>query len=177
MVFANTGLPMLFVHMPVLLLALLPVILIEASVYRAGVPLTWGAAVRGSLVANLWSTLLGIPVAWFALVIAQLILGGGGMWNLEIPLLRLAAVLVQAPWLPPYEDELYWMIPAASLALLVPFYLVSVWVELRALRPKWPTVTSGKLRLLVAGANAFSYALLAGYWLLRLLYAEPWASD
>jgi hypothetical protein len=99
------------------------------------------------------------------------------MWNLEIPLLRLAAVLVQAPWLPPNEDELYWMIPAASLALLVPFYLVSVWVELRALRPKWPTVTSGKLRMLVAGANALSYALLAGYWLLRLLSAEPWASD
>src|SRR5437870_1038067 len=82
---------------------------VEPLIYRAGLPLTLGQTLRGSLAANVCSTFLGVPVAWLALVVADLSVGGGGAWGLDTPLQRLAAVTVQAPWLIPYEGEFYWM--------------------------------------------------------------------
>jgi hypothetical protein len=174
LVLADAGLPMIFIELPLLVLALVPIVLLEALVYRAGVALPWCKAVGGSLVANLCSTFLGVPIAWAGLLVGQLAFGGGSAWGLDTPLLRLAAVTVQAPWLIPYEREFYWMIPAASLFLMLPFFLVSVLSERYLLLHWWPEADRRRLSRFVWLANLASYTALAGYWAWRLAGAAPW---
>jgi hypothetical protein len=77
MLFANVGLPMIFVELPFLAVALLPVAALEAAVYRWRLSMPWGQSWWGALRANLWSTFVGVPLAWLAQVVAQLAVGGG----------------------------------------------------------------------------------------------------
>ncbi len=77
---------------------------------------------------------------------------------------RLYAVTLQAPWLIPYQDHMAWMIPAASLVLLLPFYVGSVFVEYWVLKVRWHAAgQSPKIRGVML-ANALSYAGLALYY-------------
>jgi hypothetical protein len=160
---ANIGIPMVFVTVATMLLALLPIALAEAWVLSRMCGLIFSEAFKGAYNANLWSTILGIPLAWFALVVAQMASGAGTAWGLETPLNRLAAVTLQSPWLVPYTEDLGWMIPAASLTLLIPFFGVSVFVEHRILKKRW--IASPKnLRIGVFYANVVSYLMLAAYY-------------
>jgi len=59
----------------------------------------------------------------------QGLIGSGGVPKLNDPWLSIYSVTAQAPWLIPYEDKLYWMIPSAMLILLVPTFFMSVLVE------------------------------------------------
>ena len=172
-VLANSGLPMIFVQLPYLVLALLPAALVEALVFRALVSLPLARALPGSLVANLCSTCVGVPATWLLLLFADLAVGGGGTWELDTPLLRLAAVTVQAPWLVPREGQMYWMIPAASLFLMLPFFLASVVTERFVLERWWPDAAGSRLRRAIWLGNLLSYGALADYWIVRLLLAEP----
>jgi hypothetical protein len=171
--FANIGVPMVCESVPLMLLALLPIALVEALVFRIILDMGFRHAWRGAWRANLWSTLVGIPVAWFVLVVIQMVLGGGRAWGIDTPQQRLAAVTLQAAWLIPYSGHLRWMIPAASLVLLTPFWLASVIVEYRFLRGDWAKRYSPR-RLFgtVVLANVFSYALLAGYYGVQLYVAS-----
>jgi hypothetical protein len=165
---ANVGIPMVFVTVPTMLVALLPIALVESWILSCVCGLKFNESWRGALKANFWSTVLGIPVAWLILVVAQMASGNGRAWGIETPLQRLTAVTLQAPWLVPYERHLNWMIPAASLTLLIPFFLASVIAEYIILRKRWGT---GQKRLLtgVVCANALSYALMGGYYAVSLL--------
>jgi hypothetical protein len=165
---ANVGLPMIFIELPFLAMALVPVTLVEAAVYRWWLSMPWRQSIWGALRANLWSTFVGIPLAWLAQVVFQLAFGGGSMWGLDTPLDRLAAVTLQSAWLIPYEGEFRWMVPAAALSLLVPFLLVSIVVEYFLLRRYWPGVVARRLVTAVVLANLVSYLLLAAFWGVRL---------
>ena len=49
---------------------------------------------------------------------------------------RLSATLkavLSAPWIAPVGDRGSWAVPLATLALLIPFFFVSVWVERRVM--------------------------------------------
>jgi hypothetical protein len=161
---------MVCVTVPTIVLALPLIALVEAAVLRIFCCASFREAWRGAIWANLLSGLLGVPLAWLALVIAQIAGGATRAWGLDTPMDRLAAVTLQAPWLIPYEDDLYWMVPAASLVLLVPFYLVSVAAEYLVLRYRWGA-GHGHLMVGVMAANAASYLLLAGYYGVRLWLA------
>jgi hypothetical protein len=84
---------------------------------------------------------------------------------------RLAAVTLQAPWLIPYRDQAEWMVPAASLVLVVPFYAASVLAEYLVLRSRWGR-TTGRLLPGVAWGNGLSYTLLAAYYVAQLWLAR-----
>lgn len=124
LVLANMGVPMLALVGPVMLIGLVPVILVEGLWLKYRFALLGWDAVRHSAVANLFSTLVGIPLTWVVLVLVQALSGGdsyqGPGW---------LAITWQAPWLLPNERELGWMIPAAALVLCVPFFLASVAIE------------------------------------------------
>ena len=171
MLLADIGLPMIFVELPCLAIALVPVALLEAAVYRWRLSLAWRKAWWGSLRANLWSTFLGVPIAWFLQVAGQVAVGGGAAWGLDTPLSRLAAVTVQSAWLIPYESELGWMVPAASLCLLLPCLLVSIGLEQWLLRRYWPDMSAGQVLGAAVLANVASYLLLAAYWSAQLSWA------
>ena len=176
MLFANIGLPMIFVSVPIMAMALIPIAFVEALVFRWLFSLPLAKAWKGAFNANLWSTFLGVPIAWLILVLLEIIGGNGKFLPLDTPLERMTAVILQAPWLMPYPEALRWMVPAASLLLLVPFYLVSVFVEHRCLDNRWQGIAS-RSRLFggVLLANFVSYLLLAVYyggWLMIAQFGE-----
>lgn len=162
---ANMGLPMLVVHMPVLLAALLPIVVIEACWigWRAGRPAR--RLLQPVLVANLVSTLVGVPLTWVAMVILVIIGGGGGYlknWVLQ--------VTVQSPWLIPDPSNMGWKVPVAALVLCPVFYAASAAIESRVLRGAMERL--GIERRMGArwvwSANAVSYLLIAAYWVFTL---------
>ena len=168
MLLANVGLPMIFVELPVLAAAFLPVVLIEATLFRWRLSVPWRESLSGTFRANLWSTFVGIPLAWFAQVVGQMVGGGGGIWELDSPLNRLASVTLQSAWLVPHPGEYDWMVPSAALCLLLPCLIVSIWVEQFALRRYWVTLSSTRLLRVTILGNVISYIMLAGYWGLHL---------
>jgi hypothetical protein len=172
---ANMGVPLVAVFLPPLWLALVPIVLLEASV----VARMLGGRLQNSLVpvgvANVLSTVLGIPLMWVVLAVAQLIFAGDAT-GLSTPGLKIYAVTVQAPWLIPYEDELKWMVPSALVVMAIPAFCLSVLVE-------WQVIArfkefQGRSRVLraVAVSNLLSYALLAVFFVV-LAYVPTKSQD
>lgn len=64
-IFANAGIPMLFVIVPWLALGIFPVILIEAVWYWRTLRIRWADAFYGSAGVNFFSTVLGYPALGF----------------------------------------------------------------------------------------------------------------
>jgi hypothetical protein len=160
---ANIGVPMIFVTMPAMLIGLLPTIGIEAYIIKNNLNLIPKKAIITSTVANAISTTIGVPLTWGALVLLQMITGGGGAHGLQTFFKKFLAVTWQAPWLIPYESDLGWMVPTAMLVLLVPFFFVSwrveyliVWKMNKLLDPR--SVSSVCLK-----ANIITYGLFALY--------------
>jgi hypothetical protein len=163
-VIADAGVPMLVIELPLMALALLPVVLIEVVVVRRSVALPFRSALLDLGMANVASTLVGVPLAWAAMFVLEIATmlptGGAPPPSADSPIATLASVALQAAWLPPYEAYLYWMIPVAATILLIPCFLVSVPIERWVLIRRWPTVERPVVRSAVLWANVWSYALL-----------------
>ena len=156
---ADTGLPMIFVEWPAMLLALVPVVLIEAAVYRRELRIPFRQALHPAGVANAASTLIGYPFAWL-LRLAALFVLLDPLAKVAKPSQALIA-LVYSAWLPPEGEQAMWMLPAASLVGLVPAYFVSVYVEAWALRRLMKGKDRRVIRTLSYKANLASYVFLA----------------
>lgn len=127
---ADAGVPMLALVWPASWILFIPVVAIEAWVATRIVGMPFRRSVVATTAANATSTLVGIPLVWALLVLVELAISGGGKaLGTDSFWLRIYAVTVQAAWLIPYESELHWMVPAAAMALLVPFFFASVLVE------------------------------------------------
>ena len=130
---------MLAVVWPLSWFAFIPIVAKESIVSWKYIALPGRKSLLGALIANLSSMLVGIPITWALLVVIEIVVTNGGRaYGLETFLTKLVAVTVQAPWLIPYEKDLYWMVPAAILFLLPFFGIVSVYVE----RPIFRKITS-----------------------------------
>lgn len=160
--FANAGVPMLFIVWPAMFIALIPIILVEAYIIKK-----CGITLKKSIVltaqANLASTAVGIPLAWIALVVIEIISGGGGSHGLTTFWDKIYAVTIQSPWLIPYESDLNWMIPSATLFLLMPFFFVSYWMEKIILHNRIKKCPKETVDKLCFKANIVSYLLLAAF--------------
>lgn len=133
-ILANAGVPMLFVQMPLLLISLPVVIAVEAALCKRWLGVSWKLAWRSAGLANVLSTVVGFPILWIALVVIQMVVGGGGVPKLTEPWFSVYTVTVQAAWLLPFEERLYWMIPTACMVLLVPAFFVTVFIETKVYR-------------------------------------------
>jgi hypothetical protein len=123
--FANTGLPMICVYWPSAWVAFIPIVIIESWVGVRLLKRPFGSCLKAAFVGNLISTLIGIPITWFVLLLIEGGLSGQAQG-------KLYAVTIQSPWLIPYEkyeQDLYWTVPAAAFVLSIPFYLMSVLTE------------------------------------------------
>jgi hypothetical protein len=136
---------MIILEWPVVILALVPVVLIEAAVYRRRLGIAHGKALFPAGVANLASTFIGYPLAWILRLIGQIVLtllliavaGLVGKWAdaaMESIPGRLVGVVVSSAWLGPGAEDAPWMLPAASLVGLVPAFFISVYSEAWVLR-------------------------------------------
>ena len=157
---ANMGVPMLYVQMPWMTIALVPIIVVEALIARRRLGLATSKSFLGTAIANAVSTFVGIPLAWFAQFGLNLLISGGTGHGLGNPSAIFMSVVVQASWLVPYESELYWMVPTAFLVLLIPAYFVSVLAENLVLRKMWSQMDSRRVSATVWLANTASYAAL-----------------
>ena len=161
---------MLFVTFPAMLLALVPVVLVESYVLIRQLALSGGTAIKISAIANVASTVVGMPVAWFVLVIMQLASGGGAAFKMDSTLAKLLAVTWQAPWLIPHRSDIQWMVPAATLTLLVPFFFVSWLIEYQVAKRMVASPAPSRLSSAVRNANLGSYGLLALAVVAKLLF-------
>jgi len=168
----DVGLPMIFVTIPVMVVALLPIIGLEAAVLRYSLYLDFKAAVRTAALANLASTFLGIPVTWFLLAAIQTLTGGDAAYGLNTPLRGFLAVTWQAPWLIPYDSDLHWMVPAAGLFLLIPFFFSSWYVEYFVVNKLLRGIDPAQTWRGIRNANLISYGLLAIYLVIVLVTAK-----
>ncbi len=124
----DAGIPMLLIVWPSSWFLLLAIIPIEAAVAVRVLKTEWKKNLIMVSVANLASTIVGIPVTWVLLVVCQMLVGGGYAYGLDTDQSRMLAVTLQSPWLIPSVSDLPWMIPTAAV-LCVPFFFMSVFVE------------------------------------------------
>jgi hypothetical protein len=154
---ADMGVPMIAAYWPPAWLALAPIIVVEAWFARRAPGIGWKSALWSVAIANAVSTFLGIPCAWLIWTIIELRYFGGGR-ELSNPLNAIYAVTVQAPWLLPYDSDMWWMVPASLLILTGVFYLMSVGIEGLVMRLIFRGAEASFLRGWAWKANAVSYA-------------------
>ncbi len=160
-ILADAGVPMIFLTQPAMVLLLTPVILIEFLVSLKIILNTSKKKVwSGIIVANVLSTFIGWPIAWLLLVVTQIVSGGGQAYGLDSPLKVIYSITLQAPWLIPYESDLYWMVPSAFAVLLVPFFFVSVYAERLTLRFIWKQEPKANVIRFSWLSNFCSYSIL-----------------
>lgn len=160
-IFANAGVPMIFPQVILMGLAFLPVVFIESAIVWKPMGIRFPKALLDVGLANLCTTIIGVPIAWAAMFALQLVSTGGGRpLGMDSPTQMLAAVTLQAAWLVPYEDHLSWMIPAAATFLLIPCFLISVLIERWVLACRWPERPQSAVFSTVLRANIWSYVFL-----------------
>lgn len=120
------------------------------------------------VIANLVSTLIGIPITWFLLAMIQMLTGGGGGYGLSTFTTRILAVTWQAPWLMPYRGNIHWMAPIAALVLLIPYFFVSWWIEYLIAKRICKDIDKKILIRAIRNVNFLSYGGLGVYTLIYL---------
>ncbi len=167
---ADAGVPMLALIWPASWALFIPIVAIEAWVAHRIVNLDWKTCIKTVGVANALSTLIGIPLTWGALVIIEMIFSQGGRaYGIDTLSGKIIAVTLQAPWLIPYESDLDWMIPAASIVLLIPFFFASVFIE-RWLFGLKREVDKTMIKLWSWRANQLTYGVLLSFLVCFLMY-------
>ena len=164
------GLPMIIPAMYLMILALGPIVFIEAFMLRS-LNLSLERSIISSALANIVSTAVGIPVTWMLLFCLETATGGmnfwprGSFWDIFF------GITVRSPWMYPRPPEYDWMTFAAGVFLLVPFFFATWLVEYFVVRimARAAMTVKGvpaeeldpKIKRAVRNANLVSYALLA----------------
>ncbi len=81
--FADAGLPMIAMIMPAFALAIIPIVVIESIYISKKLQLPGKAVGKTVTISNLVSTVIGIPLTWFLLVVIQMATGGGKAHGLD----------------------------------------------------------------------------------------------
>lgn len=184
-VLANVGIPMLGIYLPMLLLAFVPIVLIEGFVYRRRLGAGLSTSIKAAAAANLWSTLLGVPLTWLSLVLLQIGLVAAGVryeWDgfsttleYQLRILEWQAepmnLILMSAWLIPYAYEPgYEAIPVAGLTLVLPFFVASVVVERWSLAGRFRAHDRAAVSRSCWIANGITYLLICLYWGTTLLW-------
>jgi hypothetical protein len=165
--YANVGVPMIFITLPGMLLALMPIIAIESKIYFRYFGLGKLKVIKYTTLTNSASTILGVPLAWLLHTI--LLLSFGQAYSLLFPTANIFTngglslflqVTLGAAWLGPIEGQLYWMIPAACLFLLIPYFFVSWYFEYFIMRKLVRNVEDKMCKSATLKANLVSYSFL-----------------
>jgi hypothetical protein len=171
---ANMVVPTLIPHLFWGVCALIPVILLETPFVRRHFQVSFPRALSLSAVANGFSTLVGIPLAWLLFVILSIpiVLGAdhfaqgqstiGWIWSECLMLGARYRISPQTEFL-------------ASMILVLPYYFASVFLERWAIQ-NWTGIIADSRPLLRTSfqMNLLSYAFLVGAFLLVYAHAQGW---
>jgi hypothetical protein len=180
------GIPMIVLTWPAMAILLLPVIVIEGLLCKKWLGLPTWQAVKTNAISNLASTIIGIPVAWTVMLaiefgIIGVVSASTALQNWHSPIANVIFFLLSSAWLNPDlgVGKSAWVIPAATLVLLMPFFLVSYWIEYLVVR-RMVGMPSGeasnlayrRVRVAVRNANLVTYGAMfvaTSVWLTVLL--------
>ncbi|HVT32252.1 MAG TPA: hypothetical protein VHE32_06380 [Rhodanobacteraceae bacterium] len=175
---ADAGLPMLMLTWPGMAIALVPIVAIEAFVIARCLQLRFVRAAKISLRANIVSTIVGVPLAWMAMLMLEFVTTfvAVGLERVFGERLRFTsepavAASLGAAWLTPFESDFYWMVPTAALVLLVPNLAVSCWLESLVALAALPGFEKARVRQAIFWANISSYVLLGACVAALLVHA------
>lgn len=181
---ADMGIPMIALTLPAMVILLIPVIAIESLLCKRWLGLTLWEAVKANTVSNLASTILGVPVAWAILLGveyagAALLDQVPGVEAWHSPLAGVLFFILSSAWIGPPDRTSIWVIPAACLVLLVPFFFASYLVEYLVIRDRIgkpegdrPNLGYPRVRIAVRNANLITYGIMflsTTIWLVREL--------
>ncbi len=170
--FADAGIPMIFLTFPLMLMLLIPVVIVEGLLCRKWLNLATWEAMKSNLVSNLASTIIGVPLAWAVMLGVEFIMFGiidtnNAISNWRSPIAQVISLLLASAWIGPPDQNNAWVIPAATLVLLVPFFLASYAIEYRVMKfmvgmPQGgpPTLAYPRVRTAVRNANLITYGAM-----------------
>jgi len=159
---ANAGLPMLALAWPAQWVALVPIVLFECEFSRRQLQLPFRRILWPISKANLISTLVGVPVAWLAMLAPLMVVSFGYSLvpnSAEIPsFVQFLLFPLTAAWVGGTSP---WEVYFAFVVLTVPFCLLSIFLEEGVLRKLLPEQDRSAIRSVTVRANVWSYALLS----------------
>ena len=167
MLLFDMGLPMIIPTGFLMVVTLVPIVFIEAHIVGTALQLDFKKVLAPVTIANLVSTLIGIPVTWFLLALLEIgsviILG---TIEKRIVSADLFALTLGAPWVYPGHDNENLIILGAMLFLLIPYGLASWAIEyyvVKIILAKKQSVRSSpdQIKFAVSKANLISYCILA----------------
>jgi len=173
----NLGLPILFVTLPGMLLALLPIIALETAVFEHRLRIGYFRVAGRVAMANAVSTIIGVPIACVLYILIPFPLRTLGEVDVKTIGDHILFVLSHGGWLFPNDcaalgfpvDDCGWLVPAAATASLIPALLLSVLIEGTIMARMEPLRLDKRTTWgLVWRANVFSYLVLlcvSGAWL------------
>jgi hypothetical protein len=172
-VLLDMGVPMIFPAMFLMILALGPVVFIEAFALRS-LELSLERTVVSAAAANFASTIVGIPLTWALLYGLQAATG-----FISLPpgsfADNLLGITLRAPWVQATGPEFQWMLYGAGIFLLIPFFFASWFIEYWVVKKiaarelsKIPGAPS-KISRAVRNANLYSYAALSIFIFILLI--------
>ena len=172
----NTGVPMMEPALMGMVVLLIPVVALEGWYASRKLELARVTIWATITLANVVSTLVGVPLAVWAHGALRGLLAPygstvakasfrGEFWS------NLLGVVSNAALLPPIDGQLYWMVPVALLVLLVPCYLASVLIETPLCMAAWDSIPPARVLRLVMAANLRSSCFLCCVVLLMLAHA------
>jgi len=133
---------MLAIVWPMSVPAFIPVVAVESWVVRRALNVSWRVAITKMVKGNVFSTLVGIPLAWVASVavgffLALLVMNATDSKSYPPQGVgEVGRIILSAPWLGPFREGGHWIVPLAMIVLLVPFFFASFWTEILSL---WST--------------------------------------
>jgi hypothetical protein len=159
-VLLNVGLPMLIVAWPIFWISLVPVVAIEAFLARSALGLDTKAAFALSARVNLISTLIGVPLTWVALLAIEMLAGMSfNALHLDGPLWNAVYFVFLAPWIYGTEDSD--LVYLAFLILLIPFCIMSIFVESKIASRRLTQHSRGRIVAWARLSNLATYFLIA----------------
>ena len=127
---ADVGLPMIYLVWPASWVLLPVIIILEALVAKHMLHVGW-KSLKISAVANIVSTIVGIPITWFMLLVGEIVLMKLPLQGVHLPssVGGILTIVLISPWLIPDDQNMHWMVYAAAAAHCIPFFFMSVWCE------------------------------------------------
>ena len=178
---ADAGIPMIFLTFPAMVTLLIPVVVIEGLLCKKWLGLSTWQAMKSNAVSNLASTIVGVPLAWAIMLAAEFGTMGvvdksQAIQKWHSPIANVIFFFFSSAWIAPVEGKNAWLIPAATLVLLVPFFFASYALEYLVMRfmvgmPEGgpPNLAYPHVRTSVRNANLITYGAMfvaTSVWLL-----------
>jgi hypothetical protein len=172
LLFFDMGLPMIIPSMFLMVIALVPIVLVESHVVGRALGMNIKKVTISVTAANLVSTFIGIPVTWLLLAVLEFLSVNAIAITDHNPWTGLFSVTLGAPWVAPGDPNEKLIIIGAMLFLLVPYGFASWAIEyliIRIFAKKYDVaIPSEVLKFAVGKANLSSYCLLAVFTILFL---------